>query len=1099
MSSYDLLIQKLDAFIRKYYLNQVIRGALIFVAVALSIYLFVSFVEYKAYFPSAVRLPLVVFLGLAFLAGGYYLVLHPLLKYFRIGKQISHEQAALIVGSHFKNVEDKLLNILQLKKQADSGVENLLLIAGIEQKSVEIKPVPFSGAIDLSLNKKYIRYLVPSLLILVFILLIAPQVLSESAVRLANPTVYFEKQAPFRFSVSDSSLQVLQYEDYQLEVNVEGESLPADAYFVYKGNQIKMEKTHADKFAHRISNVQDDLRFHILSNGFKSREFTLKIIPKPMLASFKIELNYPSYTQKGSEIISNTGDITVPAGTKARWIFSTSNTEEIEYRIEGKKQKADKEGKGQFTFGKTLRDDMVYSILLSNKQVQNVDSSSFQISVIPDRFPTIEVEQVQDSAMAEYKYFIGDYSDDYGISALEFVYTIYDTDGRQTAQKRNSLSVESGKSLAQFTHQLDIKDLILQPGERVDYYFEVWDNDGVNGKKSTISQKFTFRKPTKEEYKQQENKNSESVKSNLESAFKQVNDLSREMEKIKERVLSKKNMTWEDKKAIEQLKQKHEDISLNLEKAIQDFSQNLENQQEFKEVDPAILEKQEQLQKMMDELLTDEMKEMLEKLEKLAEQLLQDKAFEQLQDFDMSKDKIEKELDRMLELFKKLEFEQKLQDAINDLEKLAEQQDQLKKDTESEKKSSEELKQKQDELNKKFEEFKKDMNKVNELNNDQKNSLDLREENRAMEQIQQQMDGASDNLNKNKPKKAGENQDKASEQMKSIARSMQDKMNASNMVQMMEDIDNLRRLLDNLVKLSFDQEDLIAEVKKTTTDNPKFRSLVQQQHKLRRDAVLIEDSLVALSKRVFQLEKIITDELADMNREFDKSIMYLEERMKPMAAGSQQYIMTSANNLALMLDEVMQQMQEQMASQMEGSQNCQNPGQGKPKPSLMNLQKDLNNQMKQMEQMMKQGKDPKQMSKDFATAAAKQAAIREALRKMKESMSQEQKNKGEIDKLMNEMDKTETDLVNKKLTQEMLLRQQEILTRLLEYDNADKEQGKEEKRESNTGKDIVRKMPPSMEEYINKRKSEVDMYKTTPPNLNIFYKNLVERYFKNLN
>lgn len=1098
MNSYDKLIEKLNNFIRKYYLNQIIRGLILFTAIILSTYLFVSLVEYKAYFSTNVRLALVTVFTIAFVIGAYHFIVNPLLKFFRLGKQISQEQAAQIIGAHFKDVEDKLLNILQLKKQAETN-ENQLLIAGIEQKSVEIKPIPFANAIDLTVNKKYVRFLLPSLLILLSLLLIAPNILSESTSRLINPTMHFEKAAPFKFFITDSILEVVQYEDLQLEVNVEGSALPQEAYYTFNGNKVKMERIKADKFAHRINNIQEETKFFITANGFQSKEFKIKVIPKPMLTSFKIELAYPPYTQKTNEIISNTGDITVPEGTKAKWVFNTSNTEVINYKIESQKTKAERESKGLFTFNKVLKNDLKYTIFLSNNQLSNVDSSSFQVEVIKDQFPTVEVEQIEDSAVLDYKYFLGDYSDDYGVSALEFIYTTYTTENKQIKQKRVNLGLSSNRTLAQFTHNLDIKELNLKPGERVEYYFEVWDNDGVNGRKSARSQNFVFKKPTKEEYKEIENKNSENVKSNIESAFKQVNDFNKEIEKIKEKVLNKKNLTWEDKKSIEQLKQKHQDISKDLEQAIQDFNQNIENQQEFKEVDPAILEKQEQLQKMMEELLTDEMKELLEKLEKLAEEMLQNNAFEQLKDFELTNEKLEQELDRMLELFKKLEFEQKLQDAISELEKLAQQQEELQKETEKGDKSSEELKQKQDELNKKFDDFKKDMDKVNELNNEQKKSLDLRQENRAMDGIKQHMDGASEQLDKNKKKKAGENQNNASEQMKMMARSMGDKLSAANMTQTMEDIDDIRQLLDNLVKLSFDQEELIAEVKKTTTDNPKFRDLVQHQHKLRNDAKLIEDSLVTLSKRVFQLEKFITDELYDMNREFDKSIYYMGERMKSMASASQQYIMTSANNLALMLNEIMEQMQNQMAQQMDGNQQCQNPGSGKPKPSLMNLQKDLGEQLKQMEQMLKEGKDPKKMSKEFGTAAAQQAAIREALRKMKESMSQDQKNNSEIDKLMNEMDKTETDLVNRKITQEMLKRQQEILTRMLEFKKAEKQQGQEEKRESNTGKDIVRKIPPSMEEYINKRKSEVDMYKTTPPNMNLFYKNIVERYFKNLN
>ena len=104
----------------------------------------------------------------------------------------------------------------------------------------------------------------------------------------------------------------------------------------------------------------------------------------------------------------------------------------------------------------------------------------------------------------------------------------------------------------------------------------------------------------------------------------------------------------------------------------------------------------------------------------------------------------------------------------------------------------------------------------------------------------------------------------------------------------------------------------------------------------------------------------------------------------------------------------------------------------------------------------------------------------------------------ELQELMDQMDKTETELVNKRLTNETLRRQQDILTRLLENEKAERERGFEEKRKAESATDKDRKMPPSLEEYIKKREAEIELYKTVSPNLKPYYKNLVEGYFKTL-
>ena len=57
--------------------------------------------------------------------------------------------------------------------------------------------------------------------------------------------------------------------------------------------------------------------------------------------------------------------------------------------------------------------------------------------------------------------------------------------------------------------------------------------------------------------------------------------------------------------------------------------------------------------------------------------------------------------------------------------------------------------------------------------------------------------------------------------------------------------------------------------------------------------------------------------------------------------------MTSANNLAVMLSEILKSMQEEMASDLPSSQQCEKPGKGSPKPGdLKRMQKEQTNKLK---------------------------------------------------------------------------------------------------------------------------------------------------------
>ena len=80
-----------------------------------------------------------------------YLVI-PILKLNHFGKIISYEEAAHIIGKHFSNISDKLINTLQLQQQTGSILSIDLLHASINQKMEELKLIPFSSAINLTRN-----------------------------------------------------------------------------------------------------------------------------------------------------------------------------------------------------------------------------------------------------------------------------------------------------------------------------------------------------------------------------------------------------------------------------------------------------------------------------------------------------------------------------------------------------------------------------------------------------------------------------------------------------------------------------------------------------------------------------------------------------------------------------------------------------------------------------------------------------------------------------------------------------------------------------------------------------------------------------------
>jgi hypothetical protein len=468
-----------------------------------------------------------------------------------------------------------------------------------------------------------------------------------------------------------------------------------------------------------------------------------------------------------------------------------------------------------------------------------------------------------------------------------------------------------------------------------------------------------------------------------------------------------------------------------------------------------------------------------------------------------------------------MEVEQKAEDIAKQLEDLAREQEKLSEETKKGETPTEESKERQEELNKEFDDLRKEMDDLQEKNEDLEQPMELPDTESLEEEIRKDQEQSSDQLEKKQGQKASGSQKSAAEKMEQLAFQMQSAMQSNAEEQQEEDMDALRQLLENLVELSFDQEGLMEQVSTTDIRDPRFVQHGRGQRKLRDDAKMIEDSLFALSKRVPQLESIVNREMNAVNGNMDDATQYLgearaNERFKPMAADRQQHAMTSLNNLALLLDEALQQMQQQM--QQQGNSSCDKPGkpgkpgqgQGKSMAKMRSQQQALQKQLEEMRKAMEQGKKPGEkpgeknpggmgmpgMSQQLAQMAAQQAAIRKEMQRIAQELNKDGSGAGnDINKLAEEMEKLERDIVNKNVTPESMRRQQEIVTRLLEHEKAEREREQDQKRTSNEGREQPPVDPAKFFDYQRRKAREAELLRTVPPGLKPYYRDRVNTYF----
>ncbi len=1139
-TNYNLLIEKLDQFIRKFYVNQLIRGGLYSIGLIVLSFLVFTSAEYFFYFSPIVRkLLLISFVSISGLALIKWVAL-PIFHYFKLGQVISHDKAAEIIGEHFVDVKDKLVNILQLNRQLSDASSQSLIVASINQKSRDIEPVPFHSAIDLTKNRKYLPYSLPPLLVLLGLIVGAPSLIKDPANRILRNNEIFEREAPFHFQLQSGSLEVPQYEDYLLTVSIDGDYLPESAFVVVNGFQYKMKKITADQYTFVFNNVQQDQKFSFESEGITSADYNLHVLKKPNILDFETGLDYPAYLGRPNESLTNVGDLVVPEGTKIDWVLQSVNTDQLAFALGEKTptfaQRLDQDA---FTFSSRVFQTTSYKLVIGNDALPNADSISYTISVVPDQHPSISVKQFVDSADNKLVFLVGDASDDYGLKDLTFNYQVRNKDRGEGSLNTLPMKHPTGKS-ATFDHIFDIQTMELRPGDEVTYYFEVWDNDGVNGSKSTRSSLLTFVQPTVAEFAAKEDSNNEEIKKSLEQSLKEAEKIKKDFKSLREKILQEKSVDWQMKKELQDLLDRQKNLENELEKSKNKFEENLENQKEYEETPEEILKKQEKIQELFEKLADEETRELMEKIQELMEELKKDEALQLMEEMEFSEDELAMELQRLKELFKQLELERDVMQELDKLKELAKEQEELSQETEAGEEdktdennenqqpapdqSDDELKEespadsqnnlsdeekqsleaKQKEINKAFEEIKESLEDLQKKNEELQAPKNMGDHQEQSEDIEQDLNQSLDQLQKKQNSKASKSQKNASQKMQQMAEQMEQKMQEGDMEQMAEDMKAMRQLLENLLDLSFDQEDLIEEFNKTHTSTPSYTNLIQQQHKLEDDFHLIEDSLQALSQRVYQIESFVLEKVTEINSHMGKSLRLLEDRKKAQASDNQQRVMKNVNDLALMFSESMNQMQQQMAAMMSGQQMCTNPGgqkpndgdSGVPMDKISEGQKNLNGEMKQMKDGLKEGEGGTSM--EYAQMAAKQAALRKALRDIQNIKQSQGQGSKELEEILEQMDKIETDLVNKRLTNEMLRRQEEILTRLLESERAEREKEYDNKRESRTAQNEDRTLPPSVEEYLKQREAQIEPFKTISPALKPYYKQLVEEYYKSL-
>ena len=1147
MSGIEEIKFKLQAFKKRYYVRQLLVGCLVFLIASSGLFLVINGLEYQLWMGTTAR-SIVFFTSLIFVLILFTrLVAKPISLILKLRKGIDDEEAAQEIAKSFPDIQDRLINTLQLHKL--SSHQNDLLAAAIDKKANSFKNVSFINAVDFSVGKRYGTILGVIVLGLALVSFINPSIFKDSTKRIVNFNQEFTPDAPFSFVITNS-LNAFRGEDFTLEVAIDGVAIPEEVTIrTDDGQRLKLQKTGSASFQFVFHKIQESVSFQLEGQGFYSNQYQIEVNNRPDLIAMKISIESPAYTGGERKVITNSGDVTVLEGSSVFWEITTLSADSINFTIGEQKARNNRLSENLFGIDRRLFKSSPYSVQLFNPYGTNSSELNYGISVIEDEKPQISAEYFPDTLSYQFVTIAGNIIDDHGFSSLNLSY-------KKEGEALRSIPLELSPNIKKqgFYANWNVDSLNLAAGERLEFFVRVTDNDQVNGAKSSKSRTFIMQIPSEEEIEEIIDKKSETVENQIDKSQKEAESINERLKDIEEKLKTEQEFNWQEKKQLNDIIKDREELENQIKELQKQHEELQRSSDQFNKRSEQNKQQNEKLQSLLDELLDEKTRELYEQLKELLkdENASSEEVRQEIQDIQRNEKNLEKELDRALELFKRLKMESVLEQNLQKLDTLSQRQSELAEQNE-EGADQEQIEEEQKQIQEEFEEFREKMDEVEQLNQklerpealqdfeleERQIAKELREieeqiketqqsdstgqnqdqqsesqseqgseqnepsgdqqNQEAGEQSQSPQEGQQQQSSQNsqKQKQTQQKQKNASQRMKQLSKQLSNMQSGMQMEMMQANLDQLRDILDNLVKLSFNQEDLLNEMRKVNQSDPRFLELSQAQLKLKDDAKVIQDSLLSLAERVVQISSFITREVGNINENIDGALDHLKDRNRGRALSSQQFAMTSINNLALLLDDTMQQMQMAMSEAMGNPQQGQQQQSGLP--DLQQMQQQLGEQMNELKGSGKQGRE---LSEELARLAAEQELIRRQLEMIKQAEDGQpgggNGSGDDLQRAIDQMEQNEVDLVNKRLTQQLLNRQKSIETRLLEADKAQREQEMEEEREAESPSIFSREIPPQFEEYLKMKQKEIELLKTIPAELNPFYKKEVNDYFRRI-
>ncbi len=1069
----DRIESKLRKFKKKYFFNEWIKGLLVTFIVGL-VFLFVVIVlEYFGQFGTEVRK------GLFFSSLGILLLLlvrytvWPLYKWMDYERFFSDVESADVLRKKLPEINDELLSYLELKNMGNSE----LVKASADQKAKILDNIQFDKAVSFKENKNlFLLFTVPVLLFVFIGISEWGNEFKQSGVRIVEYTEEYLPVAPFQF-INNSPNKVVANSEMTFSLNIEGEYFSQNSFVVINETRISLQRQSKEEWAKKLNAPHDDFSFHYEVDGFKSKTFFVKVISLPVVSDFSIEIAPPAYTKQPIKTLKNVGDFQFYEGSTIRWSLKGKSIDSSWVLI----------NQDRFLFSnqilsKTFTQSFKYQFYLKNQDSTVSFPLVFNAQSIADLAP--EIIEFSDSVNHELgvveAYVSG--QDDYGVKSIKWI-------GLTDEGKEVELQSIVGSELTLSDYLLiDSIEQLIERGV-TSIICRVYDNDRVHGSKFKQSSKITLKKISLADKHLYDKKRIEEQNKSISSSKKEFEKLQQSIENLQEQKSANRNKNQKQKELVEKFIEETKKLE-EQQKATEEKLDKLDQKKD--------LENEKKLNELLEKLNDPELQEFLESMKEKA----QNEDLDQ-RDLDQMSQELEYKVDqlkRLEELYKDAVFQMKLDQQIERIEEA------IKKTEESLK--SGDLK-KQEEAEALAQEVKEEQEDLIDKNEE------LSQEYQGLEKTQEKANSAAEKSKKaTESQKSGKKSDsqKSKEQSKEDLEALQSllSMMQSNMSQKKkkENIEHLEQLLDNVVWVSFKEEGLYETFSSIDLNNPTYKDQLVEQGDLTSKLQLVKDSLDDLMGRVPELDPVLSKKVIALSSQQEKALESLQDGQLDQGTRYQRDIMYNLNFIAWVLSDVLQQMRQDLANQQQGNQNCEKPGGSSSSPSaseMKNMQEKLGKEFGQSNPTPgqqgnpdkgKNGKEKGQGEGEGSEGRSGKEIMEMLARQEMIRMELEKQNKGGInDGAIESMKEFERELLDPSISfEDKKKRLQEIETRLLEVEEAERTQEKEVKRESKNKELYMSLKEESKRKFLENKTGYKESHQNSPLLLQNFYQQIKNLY-----